>query len=121
MLHDYAIAGVKKALPSARVGGPEVAGGPANGNLSAFLEHALHGRNYATGEIGTPLDFVSFHAKGAPIWINTTGDDGYIQMNVSTQLQQIDQAFGVVASYPRLRQKPIIMSCLLYTSPSPRD
>ncbi len=31
-----------------------------------FLEHCVRGTNYATGKTGTPLDFISFHAKGAP-------------------------------------------------------
>ena len=34
--------------------------------LGRFLEHCLRGTNYATGQTGTPLDFLSFHAKGAP-------------------------------------------------------
>ncbi|EOD53037.1 putative glycoside hydrolase family 39 protein [Neofusicoccum parvum UCRNP2] len=108
-LHDHAIAGVRRALPTARVGGCEVAGGAAEGYLAAFLDHSLRGQNHATGAAGTPLDFVSFHAKGAPLWINTTGTDGYVQMNLSTQLRQIDDAFGVVAGYPELREIPIIM------------
>src|SRR5690606_15476649 len=64
-LHDYAIDAVRRALPTARVGGPDSAGSGGWWTQS-FLEHCLRGRNYATGETGTPLDFVSFHAKGAP-------------------------------------------------------
>jgi xylan 1,4-beta-xylosidase len=64
-LHDYAIAGVRRALPEAKVGGPDAAG--SGGDFTRdFLEHCLRGKNFATGEIGTPLDFVAFHAKGAP-------------------------------------------------------
>lgn len=110
MLHDHAITGIRRAIPSARVGGAEVAGGASGTYLGDFIEHCLNGTNYATNSTGTPLDFVSFHAKGAPIFVNTTGDSGYIQMNVSTQLQQIDQAFGVVASYPELENIPVMMS-----------
>lgn len=109
MLHDHAIAGVRRALPTARVGGCEVAGGAAEGYLAQFLNHSIYGQNYATGHTGTPLDFISFHAKGAPRFINTTGAEGYVQMNLSTQLQQIDEAFRVIASYSELRQTPIVM------------
>ena len=63
-LHDYAIDAVRRALPTARVGGPDTAGGGRY--LREFLEHCLRGTNHATGEKGTPLDFVAFHAKGAP-------------------------------------------------------
>ena len=64
-LHDYAIDAVRRALPRAKVGGPDMAG--SGGRFTRqFFEHCLRGTNYATGETGTPLDFVSFHAKGAP-------------------------------------------------------
>ncbi len=65
-LHDYAIDAVRRALPTARVGGPDTAG--SGGRFTRdFLEHCLRGTNYATGKIGTPLDFISFHAKGSPV------------------------------------------------------
>lgn len=92
------------------MGGPEVAGGAAGSYLGDFLEHCSQGTNYATGKKGTPLDFISFHAKGAPLFVNTTGDNGYIQMNMSPQLQQIDEAFDIVASFPQYKHKPIFMS-----------
>ncbi|MEO8351452.1 MAG: beta-xylosidase, partial [Chthoniobacteraceae bacterium] len=38
-LHDHAIAAVRDVLPNARVGGPDVAGGPGGDFLKAFLEH----------------------------------------------------------------------------------
>ncbi|KAI1746547.1 glycoside hydrolase family 39 protein [Xylaria castorea] len=110
MLHDYAAAGIRRAIPQARVGGCEVAGGAAGTYLNDFLTHCLSGTNYASGSIGTPLDFISFHSKGLPSWINTTGSDGFVRMNVSTQLQQIDEAFGVVASFPEFKKTPIVMS-----------
>src|ERR1017187_3232934 len=51
-LYDYAADAVKRALPTARVGGPDSTG-PAGANAAAFLrgflDHALHGKNYATG------------------------------------------------------------------------
>jgi xylan 1,4-beta-xylosidase len=102
-LHDYAIAGVKRALPTARVGGPDWAG--SGGKLQRdFLEHCLRGTNYATGQIGTPLDFVSFHAKGAPQFV-----DGHVRMGIAAQLRTIDDGFKIVASFPELKNKPIII------------
>ena len=72
-LHDYAIDGVRRALPTARVGGPDSAG--RGGQFTRdFLEHACAARTYATGEIGTPLDFVAFHAKGGPTFV-----DGHVR------------------------------------------
>ncbi len=102
-LHDFAIAGVLRALPTARVGGPDVAGD--GGNFSRkFLEHCIAGKNFATGEIGTQLDFVSFHAKGSPAW-----KDDHIRMGIAAQLKTIDTGFGIIASFPELKNKPIVI------------
>ena len=39
----------------------------AGREISARIsEHCVHGTNYVTGKTGSPLDFVSFHAKGSP-------------------------------------------------------
>ena len=102
-LHDYAIDAVRRALPTARVGGPDSAG-PGGQFMRDFLEHCLRGTNYATAKIGTPLDFISFHAKGSPRIV-----DGHVQMGISTQLRNIDSGFEIVASYPELKDKPIII------------
>jgi xylan 1,4-beta-xylosidase len=106
-LHDFAIAGVRRAIPNAKVGGPDSAG--SGGEFTRdFLEHCLRGKNYATGEIGTPLDFISFHAKGAPNFVEDA-IGGHVRMGIAEQLRTIDDGFKIVASFPELRQKPIII------------
>lgn len=103
-LHDVAIAAVKRALPTARVGGCETAGGPGKDWLQKFLKHTLRGGNKATGEIGGPLDFISFHAKGAPTFV-----DGHVRMGIAEILRDVDSAFRVVESFPELKDKPIVI------------
>lgn len=103
-LHDYAVDAVRRALPTARVGGPDVAGGPGGTFLAEFLEHCLRGTNYATGKIGTPTDFMSFHAKGAPRF-----EDGHVRMGIANQLRDIDRAFAVIAKFPELKDRPIVI------------
>ena len=103
-LYDYAIEGVRRALPKARVGGPETAGGPGGAFLHDFLEHCLRGVNYVTGQIGAPLDFIAFHAKGSPKFEN-----GHVRMGISNQLTDIDRAFAVVAGFPEFKGKPIVI------------
>ena len=106
-LYDHAADAVKRALPTARVGGPEVAGTrtpEAARFLRGFLEHCLRGTNHATGKIGAPLDFIAFHAKGSPRFV-----EGHVQMGIATQLQDIDRGFEVVASFPELKDKPIVI------------
>jgi xylan 1,4-beta-xylosidase len=107
-LYDYAADGLRRALPRARIGGPEVTG--PNGArtqtiLRNFLEHCLRGTNYATGTTGSPLDFITFHAKGAP----QVMPDGHVRMNVGNQLRAVSNGFGIVASFPELKSKPIVI------------
>jgi xylan 1,4-beta-xylosidase len=102
-LHDYAIDGVRRALPTARVGGADTAG--SGGQFTRdFIEHALRGTNHATGSAGTPLDFVSFHAKGAPTFV-----DGHVRLGIANQLATIDQGFRIIGSYPELKTTPIVI------------
>jgi xylan 1,4-beta-xylosidase len=102
-LHDYAIAAVRRALPTARVGGADTAG--SGGRFTReFLEHCLRGKNYATGQTGTPLDFIAFHAKGSPTYV-----DGHVRMGIANQLRTIEDGFRIVASFPELKEKPIVI------------
>jgi xylan 1,4-beta-xylosidase len=102
-LHDYAIDAVRRALPTARVGGPDSAG--AGGKFTeGFLQHVAHGKNYATGQVGTPTDFLSFHAKGSPTYV-----DGHVRMGIAAQLRTIDTGFGMIAAVPELKAKPIVI------------
>lgn len=106
-LYDYAVDAVHRAMPEAKVGGPESTSPRESGAekfLRGFLEHCIHGKNYATGKEGAPLDFVSFHAKGSPRVVN-----GHVQMGIMSQMQDIDRGFEIVASYPELREKPIVL------------
>ncbi len=103
-LYDYAVDGVRRALPTARVGGPETAGGPGGKFLEEFLNHCAHGTNYVSGKQGSPLDFVSFHAKGSPKFV-----EGHVQMGMSNQLRNMDDAFRVIASFPEYKDKPIVI------------
>jgi xylan 1,4-beta-xylosidase len=102
-LHDYAIDAVRRAFPSARVGGPDVAGSGGE-FLEGFLHHVTSGTNYATGKVGTPTDFLSFHAKGLP-----TVADGHVRMGISNQLKAADEAFARIAMDPKLARKPIVI------------
>ena len=102
-LYDFAADAVKRALPTARVGGPDCTGG-AYDFLRAFLEHCRSGKNYATGKIGSPLEFISFHPKGSPRFLN-----GHVQMGLDRHLQVIDRQFEVIASFPEFRSLPVVL------------
>jgi xylan 1,4-beta-xylosidase len=102
-LHDYAVDAVRRALPSARVGGPDVAGS-GGALMDGFLRHISTGTNYATGKMGTPTDFLSFHAKGQPVVA-----DGHVRMGISAQLKTVDEAFAKIAAVPELAHKPVVI------------
>lgn len=101
--YDYAADGLKKALPTARIGGCDITGGGSK-FLHAFIEHCLQGINYATGQKGSPLDMVLFHAKGQPKVI-----DGTVVMNVGAQMRNIRDAMNTVNEFPSLKNIPLVI------------
>jgi xylan 1,4-beta-xylosidase len=107
-LYDYTAAAVKRASPTARIGGPHATGPLGRGSgyrfLEAFLKHCANDTNYVTGKPGVPLDFVAFHAKGAPQFLN-----GHVRMNLGTQMKAVSNGFQLVASFPQFKNLPIII------------
>lgn len=106
-LYDYAVAGVRAALPGARVGGPATTGPrgeKAYGFLRGFLKHVESGTSASTGG-PVPLDFISFHAKGSPSF-----HDGGVTMGLNAELMDVNRGFALVASFPQFRNLPIILS-----------
>jgi xylan 1,4-beta-xylosidase len=102
-LYDYAAAGLKRALPTAKIGGANITGGGMK-FLHAFLTHCLKDTNYVTGKTGAPLDAILFHAKGSPRLVN-----GVVVMDVSKQLRNIVNNFKLIGSFPQLKQLPVII------------
>ncbi len=106
-LFDHTAAALKRSLPKARIGGPHVTGPADRGAerfMRQFLEHCLRGTNAVTAQTGTPLDFVAFHAKGGTAWVH-----GHVRMNLGNHLRHIDRGFAIVASYPELKGKPVVI------------
>ncbi len=102
-LYDYAADGIRRALPTARVGGPHTAGS-GGAFMDGFLRHLLGGANAATGGSGAPADFLAFHAKGQPVFV-----DGHVRMGISAQLQTLDHGFRTIAAIPALKSRPIVI------------
>lgn len=107
-LYDYAAAGVRAAIPDARVGGPATTG-PSPGSksaafLQAFLRHCAEDRSSATGG-AVPLDFISFHAKGSPHMV-----DGHVQMGLGRELENAKTGFDIVRASTKFHELPVILS-----------
>jgi xylan 1,4-beta-xylosidase len=107
-LYDYTADAIKRALPNAQVGGPGTTG-PNSANAGAylkqFLEHCAHGVNAVTGKTGAPIDFISFHAKGAPRVI-----EGHVRMGVRANLVNVQKGFEIVNQFPQFTRLPIVLS-----------
>jgi len=102
-LYDYAVDGIRRALPTARVGGPHSAGS-GGAFMDGFLRHVISGANAATGGTGAPADFLAFHAKGRVEFV-----DGHVRMSLRPQLQTLDEGFRKIAAVPALKGRPVII------------
>ena len=102
-LYDYTEAALHSVFPDASLGGPAVAG-VSSVFLRDFLEHCATGTNAVTGETGTRLDMVSFHAKGG---VGVT--NGYVQMYLGNQLRLHRTGFQAVKR-SAFAETPIVIS-----------
>ncbi len=106
-LYDFSVDAILRALPDARIGGPDSTGPSSRKSvefLRLFLDHCAHQKNYVTGKIGSHLDFISFHPKGSPTW-----QVDHVQMGIAHHLGAIAQGFKIVSSFPEWRKTPIIL------------
>ena len=106
-LYDVTTAAIRKVLPQAKVGGPGATGinpGKSEAFLKQFLEHCESGKN-AAGGVGAPLDFISYHPKGSPKFVND-----HVEMSLATQLRATERGMKIVASYPKWKSTPIILT-----------
>ena len=106
-LYDYAVAGARKALSGAIVGGP-ASTGPGSPKsvamLTDFLAHCANDKSAATGG-PIPLDFVSFHPKGG-----TRVADGHERMGLAGEMHAAQTGFKIVAASTKYHNLPIILS-----------
>jgi xylan 1,4-beta-xylosidase len=105
-LYDYSAEALLRALPGAKIGGPDATGISERSAkfLTAFLQHCDTSRNFVTGKQGAPLDFISYHPKGAPAW-----QADHMQMGISAQLQAVERGFKILAASPKWRDTPVIL------------
>ena len=107
-LYDFTAEAIRRALPTAKVGGPATTNPnseKAGAFLRQFLEHCARGMNAVTGKPGAPLDFISFHAKGAPRMV-----DGHLRMGVRQNLVNVQKGFETVSQFAQFRNLPIVLS-----------
>lgn len=103
-LYDYTVAGVKAALPEARVGGPATTSSATRAAstdfLRAFLQHVTRGANHLSGAQGTPIDFISYHAKGGSF--PRSAGTPKITPTIYTLLNNVQASLAVIDEFPEL-------------------
>jgi len=72
-VYDFFAQGTKRADSRIRIGGPTYTLATKD-TIRRFLNHCVSGTNYATGKVGAPIDFVSWH-------IHETDPDALIREN----------------------------------------
>lgn len=112
-LYDFTADAVKSACPRARVGGPSVTnpepGRKSSEYLERFLAHVSAGRNRCTGGIGSPLDFVTFHAKGGGYAADPSGRREP-PPSVGKLLGAVRHGREVISRFPAFRDLECVLS-----------
>ena len=103
-LYDFTEAALHGVLPTAALGGP-AAVDPSGSFLTQFLQHCATDTNAVTGQTGTRLDLVTFHAKGG-----VALTDGHVEMDLGNQLRLHRAGFAAVAAVPQFQQTPIYIT-----------
>jgi xylan 1,4-beta-xylosidase len=101
-LFDHTERALHEVLPRAALGGPHTAG--SGRFLRNFLEHCASGTNHVSGQPGTRLDYIGFHAKGG-----VALHEGHVRMDLGNQLRLHSRGFAVVADFATYRDTPIII------------
>ncbi len=102
-LYDYTEAALHAVSPNAPLGGPAVAAPGAF--FTQFLQHCATGVNAVSGQAGTRLDAISFHAKGGAAIVG-----GHVEMNLGNQLVLHRSGFNAIAAVAQFKQTPIVVS-----------
>jgi xylan 1,4-beta-xylosidase len=89
-MYDYFAEGAKSADSEIRIGGPAIARRDGEW-LKLFLEHCTAGTNHATGGIGAPLDFISWHVYGSLDYIEELNRNRQEIIKLFPELKDIPQ------------------------------
>ena len=103
-LHDYAIDGVRRALPTARVGGPDVGGQRRASGREIFSSIACAGPITPPARSARRSISFPFTPKVRPTFV-----DDHVRMGIANQLRDIDDGFAIIASFPELKNTPIVI------------
>jgi xylan 1,4-beta-xylosidase len=111
-LYDYTVAGLTSAIPQALIGGPGTTSSmdrpESTDFLHAFLDHCANGTNAVTGERGTRLDYISFHAKGGGYRANAAATKQ--TPTIYTVVGNVAASLRVAEEFPQLKGREVILT-----------
>ena len=100
-LYDSTADAVKRALPARASAARRPPARPREGRgLPAAVPGALRPGTMRPPEAGAPLDFISYHAKGAPDGGRRPRPHGHLE----EAAEDVTKDFEIVASFPRISQ-----------------
>ncbi len=115
-LYDHSVFGATRALVDVKIGGPAIADPDQEASrrfLRQFLGHCASGTNYATGERGARLSFVSFHTKGAHYarrrYYNLHGPFRRESPSSAAMLQDIRAGLATISEFPEFAHLPVLV------------
>jgi xylan 1,4-beta-xylosidase len=108
-LYDFFAHAVKEVNPDIKIGGGAFSSTATYKNpdqTREFFDHVTNGTNYATGETGSPIDYVSMHSyggsggAGGPRW----------EFPAVDYLMSIHRSYiEILDDYPQLKNLPLFM------------
>ena len=106
-LYDHFAKAAKAVHEEIRIGGPALSStrtwnNPEN--FTFFLDHIVNGKNHATGETGSPIDFLDIHTYGGT---RSRGGPGRDFPDIDYMLEQQMRYADMRDQYPALRHVPI--------------
>jgi len=113
-LYDHFANGVKKVNPDLKVGGPASTNSRTFKNTEDFkmiLDHFANGVNFATGKIGSPLDFIGAHIYGTTVdFAKVENDFVKHAPSVDFMVNMFDLIAGIRDQFPQFRKIPIFVT-----------
>ncbi len=109
-LYDHFAEGVRSVSKRIPLGGPSLSSSNIYRNPHLFrntLEHLARGRNYATGEKGSPIDFITIHTYGGH---GAAGSSRSKYPSVDYMLEQQLRLVAIRDEFAELRDVPIVVA-----------
>ncbi len=109
-LYDYFAEGVRSVSDRIRIGGPSLSSGKTfrePENFEGFASHVAQGTNYATGETGSPIDFLTIHTYGGH---GASGGPLSDYPCVDYMLEQQRRLVAIRDEFPELRDTSVYVA-----------